>query len=352
MKTDLTHHGGMNTTELDTLGINPKTVIDFSTNINAYGPCPGILSSFSETDIMRYPDKNSNSLRAIISQKENVAPDQLLIGNGSSELIWLTAFRFLSTPQKVLILNPTFSEYERCAALMRASIIHANAEEKFNFQHQPDTIDEMLKSSGATMCFICTPNNPSGVISDPAYIQHLAKKHPATLFVIDEAYLAFVPDLVSSYNPKYDNLLILRSLTKEYALAGLRPGYILGNTSLIKKLTDIRPAWNINSLAQKAGELSLKNDSYLNDSVKKLLKNKHDLVADLGKIGVRCIPSATHYFLCKVGDASQFRQRLLTQHHIQVRDCTSFGLPAYIRIGTRKPAENQKLLTAMKDLIK
>ena len=145
-------------------------------------------------------------------------------------------------------------------------------------------------------------------------------------------------------------MLVLRSMTKEYALAGLRLGYMLADRTIINELIHIRPAWNVNTAAQAAGIAALTDETFLSSSIKLLEENKCKLLEGLGKIGVVTIPSATHYLLCKVNNAAGYRQTMLKNYKIQVRDCNSFGLPDYIRICTRTPDDNLKLLTAMKEL--
>jgi len=350
MNNNLDHHGGINAVELHELGIDPGKVIDFSTNINAYGPCLGVRKALSEVDVSSYPDRGSRELRSLLSEKDNVPAEQILIGNGSSELIWLICFKFLNAGDLVLICGPTFSEYERCARLMGAHIAHFVSREEYGFRHTIASMEEQCTRLQPRMCFICNPNNPSGKIIDPSDLSQLISMYPDTWFVVDEAYLAFIDGARSVYQTQLKNLLVLRSMTKEYALAGLRLGYIIAERPIINELIQIRPAWNVNAAAQAAGIAALNDEKYLSSSLKLLAANKHKLLKGLGKIGVVTIPSATHYFLCKVTDAVGYRQTMLQNYKIQVRDCSSFGLPDFIRICTRTPDDNQQLLAAMKEL--
>ena len=349
-KLNLSHHGGLNEVELNALGINPAQVLDFSTNINAYGPSPAALSAMANTDIARYPDRDATALLDALAETHGLTPDHFMVGNGTSELIWLICCQFLKQGDNILICSPTFGEYERCARLRMANIFHCKANPENNFLHTVEQIRQAISDTRPNLCFICNPNNPTGGLIAPHSLDTLISKNPHTLFIVDEAYLAFVKGMDTIYTPKRDNLIVLRSLTKEYALAGLRLGYVLGHPQYIEQLNNIRPAWNVNAPAQAAGTASLKDKAHLVWSLQKLFSEKPLLMKELGKIGYPVIPSSTHYFLCKVGDAGNFRRSLLINHTIQVRDCTSFGLPEYIRICTRTPDENQKLLAAMKEL--
>ncbi|MDX1523145.1 MAG: aminotransferase class I/II-fold pyridoxal phosphate-dependent enzyme, partial [Anaerolineae bacterium] len=173
---------------------------------------------------------------------------------------------------------------------------------------------------------------------------------PETLFVIDEAYLAFSPPAKTALAIKGNNLLIVRSMTKEYALAGLRLGYVVShNQELIEPLTLARPAWNVTALAQAAGLAALADEAHQQRSLEKLIDARQALCDNLTILGLAPVPSSTHYFLVFLNDAPAFRLNLLKQG-LLVRNCTSFGLPDYIRIATRRPPENDRLVQAIKTL--
>ncbi|MBI9047402.1 MAG: histidinol-phosphate aminotransferase family protein, partial [Anaerolineaceae bacterium] len=201
------------------------------------------------------------------------------------------------------------------------------------------------------LCFICNPNNPTGTIIPNQLLESIIHKYPETGFVVDEAYLPFIPDKNTIYNEKLDNLLVLHSLTKDYALAGIRLGYVIGNQKAISVVSKVLPAWSVNSIAQAAGAVALSTSEFMAESNHKLITEKEILVSELELSGFIIPHSKTHYFIMKVGKASDFRQNLLLKHRIQVRDCTSFGLPEYVRISTRKKEDNQKLVFAINDLI-
>ena len=137
-------------------------------------------------------------------------------------------------------------------------------------------------------------------------------------------------------------------MTKDFALAGIRLGYVVGSEEKIACISRVAPAWNVNAYAQAAGLMALKQKDFLKRANAKLRTEKKHLISALEEIGLIALPSSTHYFLINVGHAAMFRLQLLQEHHIQVRDCTSFGLPSFIRISTRTRDENERLINAMK----
>ncbi|MBN1429634.1 MAG: histidinol-phosphate aminotransferase family protein [Anaerolineae bacterium] len=340
-------HGALDHFELESLGYHPDEILDFSANINAYGPPPGIREAIAAASIERYPDRESLALRRALSECHATPIEQIVLGNGAAELVWLIAFAFVCPQDAVVIAGPTFGEYARCAALMggRVQTVEARAEDAFKVS--PEHIEQALRLS-PRLFFLCNPNNPTGAVLDPDRIAGWAAAYPATLFVIDEAYLEFAPDIPSTFQYGLSNILVLRSMTKSCAIAGLRLGYALGHPTIIDGLSRSRPPWNVNVVAQAAGLAALADDRHMHDSIAKLRRDKEKLVAGLAELGLPTVSSTTHYFIVDVADGAQFRRRLLTRH-IQVRDCASFGLSTYARIAGRRPDENTRLLAAIEE---
>lgn len=339
-------HGALDYAELQRHGIAPTVVIDFSENSNPFGPAPGVRTALVAVDPARYPDRDCLALRHLLAEQTGAALDEIVVGNGAAELLWLVAFAFLDQGDRVLILGPTFGEYARMARLMGAEVLEWRADATTAFAVDPDAVAKQIDMVQPKLIFLCNPNNPTGTVIDPATIAMWTERLPQTLFVVDEAYLAFVPGLCSLYASRLPNLLIVRSLTKEYALAGLRLGYALGPAALIAGLAQARVPWSVNAAAQTAGMAALADQAHLQQTLAALHVAKAELVAGLQGLGLRPLPSQTHYFLLNVGSGVALRQSLFP-HGLLVRDCASFGLPTYVRIATRKPAENQTLLTCL-----
>lgn len=321
-------HGGLDYAELRELGLSPRDVLDFSVNTNP-APMPDELRRvIAGVDVSAYPDSDSRQLRAAAAEAYGVSPEQVIAGNGSSELIWLIALAFLQPGDSVLVRQPTFGEYEAAARIHRAEV---------------RGYDGPLPRAEARMTFICNPNNPTGDCT------RLAELPAAGWVVVDEAYADFVsgrPTLIGPDMP--DNLIVLRSLTKFSALAGLRLGLAFGQSPAIEALRRVKPPWNVNAVAQAAGEFALRHPELLPD-LGWLSAARQELVAGLRRLGLKPLPTDCNFFLVPVADARELRRRLLARGCL-VRDCTSFGLPDRIRIAVRAPEANQRLLAAFESI--
>lgn len=341
------HHGAFDYVELEQLGLSPDEVLDFSVNSNPYGSPPNVRDAINAVPLDRYPDRDCIALRQKLADYHQVTMDELVVGNGTAELLMLIAQAFVQPGTRVLIRSHTFSEYERASRLMGATIERVSMD--------GESISAILQAVQPDVMFICNPNNPTGDRMPLPLLRDLVAAHSHCLFIVDEAYAQFTQATTDdpvqrSRVSNYDNLLMVRSLTKDFALAGLRLGYAIGTPRLISSVARMRPAWNVNSLAQAAGIAALDSLEWLQDCVAKLHQHKRELVAGLRKLGLNPEPSTTHYFIVDVGDATAFRLKLLA-HKLMVRDCTSFGLPRHVRISARTPAENTRLLNAIEKVL-
>ena len=213
----------------------------------------------------------------------------------------------------------------------------------------PEEMTEILQQWQPRLVFLCNPNNPTGTFVAPDTIAHWATAWPGTLFIVDEAYLTFAAPAPSVLPVLRDNMLVLRSMTKAYALAGLRLGYAIGAPDVLAALRRARPPWSVNALAQAAGIAALQDTAHLTSCLARIASATHDLLVGLHALGLAPVPSTTHFCLVRVGNGAACRQALL-ERGILVRDCASFGLPEYIRVATRRPAENARLLAALAEV--
>jgi L-threonine-O-3-phosphate decarboxylase len=342
-------HGDLDYRELRRLGLNPADVLNFSANTNPYGPSPAARVAVASARFDCYPDREALDLREALAAALGISPDRILAANGVSELVWLVGLAFLHAKDRVLILGPTFCEYARAATLLGASVTTWRACEADNFAVRADLVEQELERQRPRLLFLCNPNNPTGTVLPPELLAQWAGSHPRTLFVVDEAYHAFASAFSSVAPVAGANLLVLRSMTKDFALAGLRLAYAVGQEELITLLARVQPPWSVNALAQAAGVAALRDNNHVARSLRLLQEAKQSLVAELSGVGMSPLPSAVHFFLLRVGQGAAFRHALL-QRGVLVRDCTSFGLPAYVRISTRRPEENARLLAAIGDL--
>ncbi len=346
LTTPADQHGAIAPAELERLGLRPDAVIDFSLSVNPYGPSPAVQQALARVPLDRYPDPEALALRRALAARLHRPIDQIIAGNGSAELLWLTALAFLEADDRALIIGPTFGEYARAARLMGAEVISWRADAGDGFAIRPDAIARILDRARPKILFLCHPNNPTGQLAPLDALADWAEAHPATLFVVDEAYLPFASGASSALTLDAPNILILRSLTKAHALAGLRLGYAVGDAAIVGALRRVQPPWSVNALAQAAGVAALADVGHLERTLARLAAAKAALAASLYEQGWQPQPSAAHFFLLPVGDAAACRSALL-EHGVVVRDCASFGLPDHIRIAARRPEENKRLLAAL-----
>jgi histidinol-phosphate aminotransferase len=343
-------HGGIDLAELDRLGLRPDQILDFSANLNPFGPSPTVRLALQRVPLDRYPDRTCRELRRTLA-RHNVVPEEcVLVGNGSAELIWLSAVAYLRPGNHVAILGPTFSEYERASRQMGAevTIYRATAEQGFcpRFPFERSFTEAVLERQ-VRVAFLANPNNPTGQALPLHEVFDLADQARHTLFVLDEAYRDCVIDPATrETRPSPPNVLRLRSLTKAHGLAGLRLGYALGAPEVLAVLQGVQPPWSVNALAQAAGLAALGDENHLRESLRQSCEAKADLIEQLRRHRLDPVPAATLFFLLLVGDAARTRSALL-RRGILVRDCTSYGLPGHIRIQTRRPEENVRLVSAL-----
>lgn len=346
------YHGGLNYAELAAMGLTADKVLDFSVCTNPF-TLPAIMRKISKVvAINQYPDSEATELKHRLAEKLGVTPADILVGSGTTELIRLTALTYFRPGDSVLILEPTFDEYEIASQIAGANPIKQWAKAKDNFILKTAETVNLIKQHQPRGVFICNPNNPTGKYLSREEIETILDAGQSTLFILDEAYVNFVANRWSSTDLiSRDNVIILRSMTKDYALAGLRLGYALANQEIIRNLRRVRPPWNVNVIAQKAGIMALGETNYLEQSQKKIQEAKQFLINELKHLGFPPLPSDTNYFLVKVGKAKTFRTALL-KRGILVRDGTPFGLPEYVRIAPRTLPKCRQLIATLSELKK
>jgi histidinol-phosphate aminotransferase len=343
-------HGGINYSELEKFGISPESILDFSVSTNPFGPPPGIEATLARAAIDRYPDSEASELARTLAEKLNVAVDNLIIGSGSTELIRLVAAAYLGPGDPVIVPRPTYGEYEISCDVAGARVLKQTALEEAGFHLNITETVDLIRKHRPKCLFLCNPNNPTGQYLSGEEVRKILSASRDGLVVLDEAYIAFTENTWASTDLMGgNNLVILRSMTKDYALAGLRLGYAIAAEPIISVLKKVRPPWNVSSVAQKAGVFALKTDGYLEECRTKIIEAREFLIEGLKGLGLSPLPSQTNFFLVRVGDAAGLRQALLRKGML-VRDCTSFGLPGYIRLAPRPIAECRTLLSAMKEV--
>ncbi len=344
-------HGGVPLKELRSLGISAEHFLDFSVNINPLGPSPGALEALANLDPSSYPDPESRELREALADLTGVAISRIVIGNGSTELIHLLARTHLEKGDRAVILAPTFGEYETACRLAGAKPDLIPGEEGSLFRWDITAACHKIRRLQPRLTFLCNPNNPTGVYLEQAAVAELIEVVGDGLLVLDEAYISFVEEAWETTTlMSAGNLVILRSLTKDHALPGLRLGYALCPSKVADALMLAQPSWSVNAAAQAAGRSSLSDEAHLRQGLACASEGKFYLESTLRGLGLRVLPSAANFMLVEVGNGVEVRTGLL-RRGFGVRDCTSFGLPRYIRIGARGISECQELVKALKEIL-
>jgi len=318
---------------------------DFSTNTWYLGVDTGLLNLLKEEIdcIANYPELHSETLTEQLADFHHIATDQLLVCNGTAEAIFFIAQVFQNRNSR--IITPTFSEYEHACQNYNHHISFCGA----------GFISESMNTPEGLM-WICNPNNPTGQVFSKELLHKIINNNPQTLFVIDEAYVDFCMEdisLVSSIG-KYKNLLILKSMTKNFCLPGLRLGYIMGHQSIIKQLSACRPPWAVNSLALKAGEFALSHLLLSEEDKMAYLALSRQFRMELESIpSIEVFASSTGFFLVKTPmRAADLKQLLVEEYGLLIRDASNFrSLSEYhIRLATLTRDKNDQLLSALKNI--
>ncbi len=345
-------HGGLNYRELERLRLAAGDILDFSASINPYGPPPGIKGVLGEAEIGAYPDSDAGELKKALAEKLGTSPANLIIGSGSTELIRLAATAYFGPGDSVLVPQPAYGDYEVAATLAGARVLReplAVAQNGFRFD--AGRLVGAIRRWRPKGIFVGNPNNPTGAYLAREEVVEIIGASPDTLVVLDEAYLGFTENAWSSLDlVGRGNLLVVRSMTKDYALAGLRLGYGVASEAIIGALEKVKPPWSVSAPAQKTGLFVLGQAEYSAACARRLRRAGRYLRRNLSRLGFEALSSSTNFFLVRVGDAAGFRAKLLKKG-ILVRDAASFGLAEYIRIAPRRLGECRRLVVAIREII-
>ncbi len=326
-------HGGA--AQLAAAGFDPDRLLDFSASTLPGGPPPSVGEALAGVPLERYPDPRAHALRAALARHHGCPADHVLPANGSVELIRAVALAALRPGDRALIVGPTFGEYAQAVRVAGGEPceIHGSAEVLAAIdRHEPRLV------------FVCNPNNPTGYLWEQAALDAIARK---AFLVLDEAYAGFL-DRPTGSGPAADRLL-LRSMTKDCGLAGLRLGYALASPAVLSALEPLLVPWGVNAFAQAAGLAALAAHAEIRERLATLRQHRTVLLSALRVAGWEIAAGEAPFFLVRVGSAAAAARRLLDAG-IVVRDATSFGLPEWIRISPRSAQDNARLLAALNAL--
>ena len=325
-------------------------VLDFSSNVNPLG-VPEAARALWYGSLEAYPDPDSTELRMALQEYTGVSHRRILAGNGATEIIYNFCRAFILEGMPVLIPIPTFGEYEAACRLSGARIIRHGT-----MDMSQDMGDIMSRVPRNGCVFACNPNNPTGAIVPRGEMQALAEhaRGMGTILFVDECFMEMVPGRDESLlPPEYDNLFVLRSMTKSFALAGARVGYGIGSAGMVSVLDEIKIPWNVSGPAQRAACAALRDPSYIQRSRRTIGEETDFLVRGISAIpGFECRRPAANFILVRTAGGSRRVQQGLLKRGILVRECSSFdGLDGeYIRVAVRSRGENRRLVEELSAL--
>lgn len=343
-------HGARAQESAEKSGKNLAELIDFSVNLNPLGT-PELKKPMAAAfkTIGSYPDNRYPGFKKAAAESLKVKPENIVPGNGSSELTRLFAEAVIEPGDKVIIPFPTFSEYEFQCRLFGAKIESVNYSDIRN-----------IKPEGCKAVFLCNPNNPTGSLIGREEVLKLAQKCAGseTFLFVDEAFieLSDPKESIAEFAASNDFVVVLRSLTKVYAVPGLRIGFAVASSEFAGILNNIRIPWSLNCAALAVGEHLLKgHKGYIKRSLDLIRKERQWLSSCLGAIrGLKPYPSDTNFILVDICDffiSSTEMTEMMLKQSIMIRDCASFGLKDHIRVAVRKRQENRKLIKALSNVI-
>ena len=344
-------------------GIRKEEIISFSANVNPLGLSVQLRDSLAAhlDAITSYPDREYTELRKVIAAYCDTEYDRIIVGNGSTELISL--FIQIEHPAKAMIIGPTYSEYEREVSLGGGTSLYFPLKESADFQLNLEQLEAQLNES-IDLLIICNPNNPtSSAITrkDMRSILDICKQHDICVMV-DETYIEFAErydeiNAVSLTN-YYNNIVILRGISKFFAAPGLRLGYaITGNKDLIKAVNTKQNPWTINSLAEIAGKLMFTDDAYIRQTKELIRQERQRTVASLREIeGLKVYEPTANFVLVRILRDDITADTMFDaaiREKMMIRNCSTFPFldNKYIRLCFMRPEDNERLLSCIRNVM-
>jgi len=330
-----------------------KDVIKMASNENPLGPSPKAVGAIRKClgNINRYPEGSCFYLRQLVAKRLKIKPEQLIFGNGSDELIGLLLKAFVNEGDEVLVAAPTFLMYEVASMAHGAKIkVVPMRYFKYDLKAMKDAVGEDTKA-----VFIANPDNPNGTYVKRYELEEFLKGIPEeTIVFLDEAYFDFVEEQDYPNGLDYvwkNNLVVTRTFSKAYGLAGLRVGYGVSSPEIIKYMEAVREPFNVNSLAQAGAIAALKDKEFVARSKKAVREGKRFLYAELKTMGIRYVPSVTNFILIELGPKSGKVTEKLLKRGVIVRNMKAWRLENFIRVTIGKDSENKRFIRELKKII-
>ncbi len=336
-----------------------KKVVKLASNENPLGPSRKAVGFLIKNikKINLYPDSDSVNIRSAIARKYGISPKNIIVGSGSDELIEIIAKTFFNPIDEIIVSKHAFIRYKMAGDLMNCKVIEVPMK---NFKHALDAMASAVTKKTKAI-FVANPNNPTGTYNTKKEVEKFLNSpltsHLSPLIVIDEAYYEYAkinrdyPETLK-YLKKYPNLIILRTFSKIYGLAGLRLGYAFTSKEIIDELNKIKPPFNVSSSAQSAGIAALTDEKHLKNSVNLVEKEKSLLYKTLDKMRIKHVKSAGNFILIdtKPFTGKKIFEQLL-KNGVIVRAMDEYELPYHIRLTIGLPSENKLFIKELKKLI-
>lgn len=331
-----------------------KDIIKLASNENPLGPCPKAIQALKKSlkNVFLYPDSGI-ILKQKIAKIANLKPANVILGNGSDELIEIIGKTFLNPEDEIIVSEKAFIRYQMAGALMNCRVISTPMK---NYTHDLAAMKSAITSS-TKIIFVANPNNPTGTYVNHQQMDSFFDGLPKDILVVlDEAYYEYVTQAdyprTINYLEEGRHVIILRTFSKIYGLAGMRVGYGLAPEKIISFLERIRPPFNVNSLAQIAAEVSLGDKAQIRRSLKLIKEQKKYLYQNLAKLKLTYIPSATNFILIDLKQAAKEVCGKLLSLGVIVRPMNEYDLPSFIRVTIGLPSENRRFIHALTHLLK
>lgn len=349
------YQGGKPISELAReMGLNEADIVKLASNENPLGMSPKAQMAIEEAiyDIARYPDGNSFALRDAVSQKFGIAANQIVFGNGSNDILELSARAFLRSGDEVIFSQHAFAVYPLVTQAVGAKgvVVPAKA-----FGHDLDGFLSAITPK-TRLIFVANPNNPTGtLIAKDTLYAFLKQLPPHVLVVLDEAYDEYLSSehksVAIDWLGEFGQLIISRTFSKAYGLAGLRVGFGLMHADVADILNRVRQPFNVNSIAQAAAIASLADDDFVAKSYAANQAGMAQLTQGLTQLGLTFIPSYGNFVSVKIPNATKVNQQLL-QKGVIVRPVANYEMPEYLRVSIGLFSENARFLQALEDILK
>ena len=333
------------------LNCDPTAVIKLASNENPLGPSPKAIAAMRDAieKAHLYPDGGAFYLRNAIAEKLNLSPDQIILGNGSNEIVELLAHAFLERGDTIVTSEHAFVAYKIIARVFGAETIEAPSRD---YGHD---LDAMLGAvtDRTELVFIANPNNPTGTfLSGDTIERFMARVPPQLLVVFDEAYYEFVDEMPDTlrYMREGRNVVTLRTFSKIHGLASLRVGYGIARPELIEVMQKTREPFNVNGVGQVGALAALADEEHQRETKRLVDEGRTFFEKEFAAMKLRFVPSAANFVLVNVGDGLAIFRALL-EHKVIVRAMKGYNLPEWIRITVGTREQNQKCITALRQVL-